>query len=75
MEVNRLYPEFLVSNLEKSTKFYCDILGFATEFARPEERFVFLSFQGAQILGLLKNSNFSTNSLRSFYFCLLRRQK
>src|ERR1700721_947761 len=57
MEFNSLYPEFLVSNLELSLRFYCDILGFVVEYDRPEEKFAFLTFEGSQLMLLQDNQN------------------
>ncbi|MFN3212864.1 MAG: bleomycin resistance protein [Henriciella sp.] len=37
-----LVPELYVSNLRVSVAFYCDTLGFAIDYARPEDRFAFL---------------------------------
>jgi len=50
MNFNHLIPELSVSNLEKSIHFYVDILGFTVEYERPEKRFVYLSFQGSQLM-------------------------
>jgi catechol 2,3-dioxygenase-like lactoylglutathione lyase family enzyme len=47
---NNLVPELSVSNLEKSLKFYCDILGFTIEFERAEDRFDYLSFHGSEVM-------------------------
>ena len=49
MKFNKLIPELSVKDLDKSLKFYLD-LGFKIEYQRKEERFVFLSFQGSQIM-------------------------
>lgn len=50
MKYNDLIPEFLVSNLETSKRFYMDYLGFQLEYERPEENFVFLSLGGIQLM-------------------------
>ena len=49
MKFNKLIPELGVSNLAKSLKFYLD-LGFKIEYERPENKFVFLSIEGSQIM-------------------------
>ena len=49
MKFNKLVPELSVQNLDKSLKFYLDI-GFKIEYERKEKRFVYLSFQGSQIM-------------------------
>ena len=37
MNYNAVIPEFMVSNIEQSRSFYCDLLGFTIEYERPEE--------------------------------------
>jgi len=49
MKFNRLVPELAVSNIDKSLSFYKKI-GFKVEYARKEDKFAFLSFQGSQIM-------------------------
>ena len=49
MRFNRLVPELSVSNIKKSLDFYKKI-GFKIEYQRKEDKFVFLSFQGSQIM-------------------------
>ena len=39
MDYQAVIPEFVVSDLEKSRHFYCDLLGFTIEYERPEEKF------------------------------------
>ena len=50
MNYNAVIPEFMVSNLEKSRSFYCDLLGFTIEYERPEEKFLFLSLEDCQLM-------------------------
>jgi len=57
MEFNALYPELLVANLDQSTHFYVETLGFKVLFSRPEERFLFLSFHKSQLMLLEDNNN------------------
>ena len=57
MKFNSLYPEFLVKDFERSVAFYVETLGFHVEYERPEEKFAFLSFEGAQIMLLQDNPN------------------
>ncbi len=49
-----------VSNLNKSLEFYVKILGFKAEYYR--EKFVFLSFQGSQIM-ISENDIWNTGKL------------
>ena len=50
MPDNKLVPELSVSNLEASLHFYRDVLGFKVEFERPEDRFVYMSFYGSELM-------------------------
>ena len=50
MDYNAVIPEFLVSNMEQSRSFYCDLLGFRIEYERPEENFLFLSLEDCQLM-------------------------
>ncbi|MFA6065535.1 MAG: VOC family protein [archaeon] len=50
MKFNKLIPELSVFNLEKSLDFYVNTLGFKLEYEREENKFVFLSFEGSQIM-------------------------
>ena len=61
MKFNRLIPEIAVSDLGKSVNFYTKILGFKKEYSR--ENFVFLSFQGSQLMIEFKNDNWKTGDL------------
>ena len=50
MDYQAVIPEFVVSDLEKSRHFYCDLLGFRIEYQRPEENFLFLSLEECQLM-------------------------
>ncbi|GJE76005.1 bleomycin resistance protein [Methylorubrum suomiense] len=45
-----LVPEFICENLARSQHFYCDLIGFSVRFARPEDGFVYLDLDGAQLM-------------------------
>ena len=45
-----LVPEFDVTDLEASLAFYLGVLGFRVRYARPEERFVYLEREGAELM-------------------------
>lgn len=47
---NKLVPELLVSDIEQSLNFYCQVLGFEIEYERREDSFAYLSFCGSQIM-------------------------
>ena len=50
MDYNAVISEFMVSNIEQSRSFYCDLLGFTIEYERPEENFLFLSLEDCQLM-------------------------
>ena len=50
MAAARLVPELYCSDIERSEDFYVGLLGFIVQFARPEERFVYLDREGAEIM-------------------------
>jgi catechol 2,3-dioxygenase-like lactoylglutathione lyase family enzyme len=46
----RLVPELICSDIERSLRFYTDVLGFSVLYSRPEERFAYLDLDGAQVM-------------------------
>ena len=50
MDYQAVIPEFVVSDIEKSRHFYCDLLGFSVQYERPEEKFLFLSLEDCQLM-------------------------
>ena len=50
MESPKLVPELGCSNIERSLKFYTEILGFEVLYARPEEGFAYVSRDGAELM-------------------------
>ena len=49
MDFNKMIPELSVFDIEQTKRFYND-LGFKIEYERPEEKFVFISFQDSQFM-------------------------
>jgi len=49
MDFNKMIPELSVFDIEQTKRFYND-LGFMIEYERPEEKFVFMSFQDSQFM-------------------------
>jgi catechol 2,3-dioxygenase-like lactoylglutathione lyase family enzyme len=45
-----IVPELICSDIAHSRAFYCDLLGFAVRYERPEERFVLLGRGGAELM-------------------------
>ena len=50
MQFNRLLPELSVTDINRTKAFYIDLLGFKQEYERPENKFMFLSFEGSQFM-------------------------
>jgi catechol 2,3-dioxygenase-like lactoylglutathione lyase family enzyme len=50
MNIVKLVPELICSDIERSIKFYTDVLNFTILFSRPEERFAYLDHEGAQLM-------------------------
>ena len=50
MDYQAVIPEFVVSNIENSRRFYCDLLGFSVQYERPEEKFLCLSLEDCQLM-------------------------
>ena len=48
--MNRLIPEFDVTDLDRSLTFYVGLIGFRILYERPEERFAFLEREGAELM-------------------------
>ena len=64
MKFNALIPELTVTNLERSRAFYVGVLGFRIEYARPENRFLFLSREQIQLMLEEENGHWSVGELR-----------
>ena len=45
-----MVPELCVTDIGASLRFYCDLLGFAPRYARPEEGFAYLEREGAELM-------------------------
>ena len=50
MRPAKLVPELCCSDIDRSLRFYTDVLGFTVLYARPEERFAYLERDGAQLM-------------------------
>ena len=76
MDYQAVIPEFVVSDLEKSRHFYCDLLGFSVEYERPEEKFLFLSLEDCQLMleeggaGELAQLNYPSGAVSIFPLAL-----
>ena len=69
MKFNKLIPELSVSNLNESLKFYVNSIGFKIEYQRPENKFVFISYQWTQFMlqELEENEKWSIGELKHPY--------
>lgn len=63
MRFNKLIPELSVIDVSKSLNFYTQILGFKIEYQRKESEFIFLSYQGSQIMIEKTNEKWKTGKL------------
>ena len=45
-----LVPELVCTDIDRSVRFYTDVLGFEVLFSRPEERFAYLRREGAELM-------------------------
>ncbi|ATQ43909.1 bleomycin resistance protein [Caulobacter mirabilis] len=45
-----LVPELLCTDIARSVRFYCDLLGFRVRFERPEDRFAYLERGPVQLM-------------------------
>jgi len=46
----KIVPELYCSDFSRSLRFYTETLGFSVRYARPEERFAYLDFAGAEVM-------------------------
>lgn len=50
MQFNKMIPELTVFDIEETKQFYIDLLGFQMDYERPEDKFIFLSFEENQFM-------------------------
>ena len=67
MKFNSLIPELTVADIERTKEFYINILGFHMEYERTENQFIFLSFEGNQLMFEQENRNWSVGELEYPY--------
>jgi len=63
MIFNKLIPELSVTDIQSSLQFYTGVIGFKVEYSRPEEKFYFLSIDGAQLMVEEINNHWWTGEL------------
>ena len=60
----KLVPELLVSDIGTSIEFWCNRLGFAIAYQRPEEKFIYLERpEGAQLMLSQRSGKWETGPL------------
>lgn len=67
MKFNALIPELSVRDIEATRYFYLDVLGFTLEYERPEDRFLFVSLDGCQLMLEQENGHWETGALEYPY--------
>ncbi|MBU8853399.1 aldoketomutase [Priestia megaterium] len=67
MNFNKLIPELSVKDINKSKDFYLKILEFQLVYERVEEKFAFISLNGAQIMIEECNGHWQTGELKHPY--------
>ena len=67
MKYNSLIPELTVKDIDKTKEFYVKVLQFKVEYERFEDRFVFLSYEGNQMMFEQNNDNWSVGRLEYPY--------
>jgi hypothetical protein len=50
MRLSALTPELIVSDIQASLTFWCDVVGFSVLYDRPEEGFSYLNLGSAQLM-------------------------
>ena len=67
MKFNSLIPELTVEDIERTKKVYIDILQFKVEYERPENKFIFLSLEGNQMMFEQENGHWVVGELEHPY--------
>lgn len=67
MKFNALIPELTVSDIGRTRAFYEDVLQFHVEYERPADKFIYMSYEGIQLMFEQDNGNWSTGELQYPY--------
>lgn len=67
MQTKMLVPELLVTDFQKSLKFYVEILGFKVLYDRPEKKFAMLSFEESKLMINERNGWWETGEMEYPY--------
>ena len=63
MNFNKLIPELSVTDINKTRKFYVDVLGFKICYERQEDKFIFVEKDGNQIMLEQINGNWNVGKM------------
>ena len=50
MKYHSMIPELTISDIEITKDFYLNKLGFTLEYEREDDKFIFLSYNGSQLM-------------------------
>ena len=60
---NSMIPELTVADIERTREFYVGVLQFKVEYERPENKFIFLSYEDIQMMFEQENGHGSVGAL------------
>lgn len=63
LKFNAMIPELTVADIERTRDFYVGVLQFRVEYERPEDRFIFLSYEGIQMMFEQENGHWKVAEL------------
>jgi len=63
LKFNAMIPELTVADIERTRDFYVGVLQFRVEYERPEDRFIFLSYEGIQMMFEQENGHWKVGEL------------
>lgn len=58
-----MIPELTVADIERTREFYVGVLQFRVEYERPEDKFIFLSYEDIQMMFEQENGHWSVGAL------------
>ena len=58
-----MIPELTVADIERTREFYVGVLQFRVEYERPEDKFIFLSYEDIQMMFEQENGHWSVGDL------------
>ena len=67
MKFNSLIPELVVADIERTKRFYLEVLQFKIEYERQEDKFIFISFEDNQMMFEQDNGHWNVGELEYPY--------